>query len=256
MSNRHGTPIWYELFATSGEDAGAFYGKVVGWRVEQSATPGVDYRMLMTGDRGTGGILQLTDDMTAAGARPAWFGYIGVDDVDAAAEKVKALGGEVHVPPTDIPGVGRFAFCVDPQGVMFYVMRGSSDQNSQAYDRGLVGACGWNELYAADPAAAFDFYGQMFGWEKVGEMDMGPMGTYDFIGHAGDQIGAIMRNPPQSPMPHWNYYFRVESIDAARAVVEAEGGTIAMGPHQVPTGDYVIGGFDPQGANFCLVGGK
>ena len=29
-----------------------------------------------------------------------------------------------------------------------------------------------------------------------------------------------------------------------------------MGPHQVPTGDYVIIGSDPQGAEFALVGGK
>ena len=32
--------------------------------------------------------------------------------------------------------------------------------------------------------------------------------------------------------------------------------TIHMGPHQVPTGDWVIVGSDPQGAEFALVGGE
>ena len=29
-----------------------------------------------------------------------------------------------------------------------------------------------------------------------------------------------------------------------------------MGPHQVPTGEYVVIGSDPQGAEFALVGGE
>ncbi len=254
MANRHGTPIWYEVMTTDSDAAETFYSAVVGWTVQRSQQPGMDYRMLMTGDRGTGGIFALDQAMLDAGAKPAWLGYIGVDDVDAAAEKVKSLGGHIFVPPSDIPNVGRFAFCADPQGVPFYVMRGNSPDDSHAFDRSAVGACGWNELYAADKDAAFDFYGQMFGWVKAGSMDMGEMGTYDFIGLGDEQIGAIMTNPPQSPVPHWNYYFRVASINAAKAAIEANGGTIFMGPMEVPTGDHVIGGADPQGAAFSVVG--
>lgn len=253
MTNRHGTPIWYEVMTTDADAAEQFYSSVVGWTVTRSQGP-IDYRMLMMGERGTGGIMQLDQAMLDAGARPGWFMYVGVDDVDASAERIKALGGHIFVPPSDIPNVGRFAFGADPQGVPFYVMRGMSDQASHAFDRALDGACGWNELYAADKAAAFDFYGAMFGWEKAGEMDMGEMGTYDFINVNGDQIGAIMTAPPQSPNPHWNFYFRVASVDAAKAAIEAAGGQIFMGPMQVPTGDYVIGGADPQGATFNVVG--
>jgi hypothetical protein len=39
-------------------------------------------------------------------------------------------------------------------------------------------------------------------------------------------------------------------------MVELKGGTVAMGPHQVPTGDWILIGADPQGAEFALVGGK
>lgn len=31
----------------------------------------------------------------------------------------------------------------------------------------------WHELSTSDPAAAFDFYSQLFGWTKAGETDMG-----------------------------------------------------------------------------------
>ena len=44
------------------------------------------------------------------------MGYIGVDDVDAYARRVKKSGGAIHRGPENIPGVGRFAVAGDPQG--------------------------------------------------------------------------------------------------------------------------------------------
>ena len=86
-------------------------------------------------------------------------------------------------------------------------------------------------------------------------MDMGEMGQYRFIDHQGQRIGALCNACPVA-QPHWRYYFRVPSIAAAKAAVEAQGGTIHMGPHQVPTGDWIVIGSDPQGAEFALVGGQ
>jgi predicted enzyme related to lactoylglutathione lyase len=48
----------------------------------------------------------------------------------------------------------------------------------------------------------------------------------------------------------------VPSIKAAIQSAEQNGGTINMGPHQVPTGDWIVIGTDPQGAEFALVGGE
>jgi len=45
----------------------------------------------------------------AAGTPPGWMGYVEVDDVDASAAQATTLGGAVHLPPHDIPDVGRFA---------------------------------------------------------------------------------------------------------------------------------------------------
>ena len=48
-----------------------------------------------------------------------WLPYFLVTDVDASAEKVKSLGGQIHMGPQDIPGTGRFAVIQDPQGAAF-----------------------------------------------------------------------------------------------------------------------------------------
>ena len=42
-----------------------------------------------------------------------------VEDVDATAANVTKLGGKVHMPPFDIPEVGRSAVVADPQGAAF-----------------------------------------------------------------------------------------------------------------------------------------
>src|SRR5690625_7310585 len=76
------------------------------------------------------------------------------------------------MPPLDIPDVGRLAMVTDPQGAVFYVMRGFSNQISLAFaaDKPRVGHCAWNELSTTDPEAAKAFYFREFGWTKDGEM--------------------------------------------------------------------------------------
>ena len=64
----------------------------------------------------------------------------------------------------------------------------------------------------------------------------------------------MMTKPAQVPVPFWGYYFAVEDIDAGMAKVTAGGGTVLMGPTEVPGGAWVVQGLDPQGAFFALVG--
>jgi len=42
----------------------------------------------------------------------------------------------------------------------------------------------------------------------------------------------------------------------AKTAIEANGGTVTNGPHQVPGDDWIVTGIDPQGAEFALVGGQ
>ena len=47
--------------------------------------------------------------------------YFHVEDCDASAAKAAELGGEICVPPTNIPP-GRFSVLMDPQGATFSIL--------------------------------------------------------------------------------------------------------------------------------------
>jgi predicted enzyme related to lactoylglutathione lyase len=81
---------------------------------------------------------------------------------------------------------------------------------------------------------------------------MGAMGTYQTFAAAGATIGGMMTKPADAPA-HWGYYINVEAIDAAIARVERAGGTLIAGPHEVPTGEWMMNGRDPRGAMFGLL---
>ncbi len=262
MSNKHGDFIWYELMTTDHKAAEDFYGKVVGWRFGGDE----HYRHIEASEGMVGGMLQLTPEMTSGGARPAWLGYITVDDVDASVASITQAGGKVHMPARDMEGVGRIAMVTDPQGAPFYVMKPTPpadappDATSHAFaaERPMQGHCAWNELSTTDPEAAKAFYGKQFGWSKDGEMDMGPLGKYEFLKVSGGRfaLGAVMPKMPEMPVSAWTYYFRVPDIDAAVATIKANGGTILQEPMEIPGGDFSMNAMDPQGVAFALVGSR
>jgi uncharacterized protein len=259
MQNRHGDFIWYELMTTDREAAELFYGRVVGWRFSSDA----HYRHIEASEGMIGGVLPLSPDMTAGGARPAWVGYLTVDDVDASVERITAAGGKVLMPARDMEDVGRIAMVADPQGAPFYVMRPQPpsdrpDETSHAFaaDRPMFGHCAWNELASEDPEAAKAFYREQFGWIQDGDLDMGPLGKYQFLwdGERRFMLGAIMPKMPQQPVSTWSFYFRVPDIDEAADTIKEQGGTLFQEPMEIPGGEFSINASDPQGVAFGLVG--
>ena len=89
---------------TDPDGAKAFYGKVVpGWSVSESIPGEQDYRMIERSDGGfAGGVFGLKQEQLDHGARPAWLGYIGVDDVDGTVARIEAKGGKVLMPAFEI----------------------------------------------------------------------------------------------------------------------------------------------------------
>ena len=256
-----GAFIWYELMTPDPEGAKAFYDAVVGWNIESQSNFPNGYRMIGRSDgKFAGGLLPLDAEMQQHGARPTWLGYIYVDDVDESVRSIEQAGGKTFMPAFDIPEVGRVAMVADPQGAPFYIMKPIPPANdptakSDVFSETAEQRVSWNELSTSDPAAARKFYTAQFGWDDTQFMDIGEMGEYRFLEHDGTRIGALCGVMPGG-QSQWRYYFRVPSIAKAKEVAEANGGTIHMGPHQVPTGDYIVIGSDPQGAEFALVGGQ
>jgi predicted enzyme related to lactoylglutathione lyase len=119
----HGQFCWCELLTTDAASATEFYRRVIGWNAADAGVPGHQYTILSAGETGMGGLMELPQSARDAGAQPGWIGYIAVDDVDAAAARVKDAGGSIHRAPEDIPGIGRFAMVKDPQGAAFTLFR-------------------------------------------------------------------------------------------------------------------------------------
>jgi uncharacterized protein len=87
-------------------------------------------------------------------------------------------------------------------------------------------------------------------------MDMGPMGIYrifDEGDHKQMGDGGMMTEALHIPMSSWNFYFNVDSINAAVERVKSRGGKIISCPMQVPRGGCIIHGQDPQSAMFSLI---
>ena len=254
MTNPHGAPIWYELLTADPDASRAFYDAVFGWRIEAQPAVPLDYRMIDTESGHVGGVMRLSPDMQAGGAKPRWLFYLGVDDVDATAAVINDKGGQVRMGPLDLEGVGRMAFVADPQGNPFYIMRGASEAASTAWDRKAPGKCNWNELNTVDQGAGNAFYADVFGWTYPDKLPMGDMGDYVFVQAGADTIGATMTARAEDAPPGWYFYFGVPDIDAAAEAVRANGGTVRMGPMEVPGGDRIIFAADPDGVLFGAVG--
>jgi uncharacterized protein len=246
--------VWYELLTSDVAAAKGFYSQVVGWNTQDMPMPGMTYTLLRIGETQIGGLMALPTEASDGGMKPAWVGYVGVDDVDGAAAKVKQLGGRIHGVPTDIPNVGRFAMVADPQGAAFNIFKpGQAGQRLVSSEPGHVG---WHELHTSDWSKALAFYADMFGWLKGDSVDMGPMGTYQLFKAGDTAIGGMFNSPAATVARFWLYYFNVADIDAAGKRVADGGGKIMQGPTQVPGGGWIIQAADPQGASFALVGPK
>lgn len=260
MSNPPGSFIWYELMTSDAAGAAAFYGAVVGWEFHppQAGAP-IEYWHIGRSDGGSaGGMLQLTADMLTGGAHSGWLPYLNVPDVDEAVAAIRDDGGATIMPKTTID-VGAFALVTDPQGAPIYVMTpvppaDNPHATSDVFSPSEPQHVRWNELSTSDVDAAKAFYSAHFGFEFNNSMPMGEMGDYWFIDHHGQVLGAVMRQRDPAGRPQWLPYFGVPSALAAETAIRANGGTVIAGPHEVPGGDWVVMGIDPQGAAFGVVG--
>jgi len=120
-----GAPCWYELMTPDPEKARAFYTALFGWTVTISPMPTVSggkYTEFHNGKSAAAGMMPTPPELLGK-VPPHWLPYIAVEDCDATARAWAAAGGRAEVPPTDIPGIGRFAVLTAPDGATLGVIR-------------------------------------------------------------------------------------------------------------------------------------
>jgi predicted enzyme related to lactoylglutathione lyase len=253
MSNpTPGRFVWHDLMATDVDASLEYHRKLFGWTVEEIDIPGMGkYRKLGAGEHEIGGIVPLEG---AEGIPAHWIGYVTVDDVDAASQRAGSSGGQVCVPPTDIPEVGRFSVITDPTGAVVSPFRSIHGEPPEPEGPPPVGTFCWDELLTNDPEACAAFYGEVFGWTTQ-DFDMGELGEYVLFQRGGKGAGAgmLMMPPDAEGRPAWLPYVSVTNVDEKVEKVVELGGTVFVPPTDIPNvGRYSVTA-DPTGAMLAVM---
>ena len=112
---------WSELATRDTEKAAAFYTELFNWGAKVDDKGPMPYTEFQVGGQSIGGMMEMTPQH--GDAPPHWLPYVLVDDCNASAAKVTELGGNILVPPTDVPNVGRFAVFTDPAGAALAIIK-------------------------------------------------------------------------------------------------------------------------------------
>ncbi|MFC4161496.1 VOC family protein [Chitinimonas lacunae] len=112
---------WNELLLPDPDRALAFYRQAFGYDHDSMATDNGRYYVLKRGGQGRVGLTRLNPGQ----AQPHCLPYVRVADCHASTTLASRLDARVDVPPTDVPGVGRFAVLTDPEGAPLGLLQGN-----------------------------------------------------------------------------------------------------------------------------------
>ncbi len=119
LADLPGTWCWTELLTADVEIASQFFANVFDWTIDVETVDGVEIGVAtINGDAVAG----LVTPPPEAKIGTLWAVSFAVTDADSVARIVPALGGQVVVPPTDIPGMGRYCLIAGPAGETFSIV--------------------------------------------------------------------------------------------------------------------------------------
>jgi len=117
-------PAYFDLTVNNPEEAKRFFERVFEWQFEKFPMPYAYYRIQAGAEDEPGidgGIGSIADTPTAEG-RPLTQVTIPVPSVDDYIARVEHAGGKVIETKMPIPGIGWFAACAEPGGLLFGIL--------------------------------------------------------------------------------------------------------------------------------------
>jgi uncharacterized protein len=239
---------WINILTPKPEKACAFFGELLGWTFTEM--PGMGHFIKVAG-HDIGGLYDLNGPQTPPGLRPVVGVMVKVESADAAAEKVKSLGGDTK-PPFDVLDKGRMAVCFDPNGAEFDVWESKVASGTEV-DSALHGAPSWSENLTTDTARATAFYADLFGWTP----EVMPMPGFDYTAFklGSEFVAGMMPILPHmgNVPPHWGTYFTVSDTDETAGLATRLGGTVCVPPTDIPNVGRFCGVNSPQGVMFYVI---
>lgn len=256
-----GVPCWVETWQDDGEAATAYYSRVLGWEVEQTASPDrLPFRMCRLRGRDVAAIGSPIPE--GAPPVPSWTTFIQVESAEETTAKVEEAGGSVIVGPMDSLDGGRLAIAADPAGAAFAVWEQAKHRGAQVINE--PGAWAMSMLVTPDPEEAVRFYGEVFGWatESFG-MGGDEITMFTLPGYVGgepeqpvprDVVATLApAGAAEGAPPHWSVDFWISDPDEAARITTEMGGRVLAGPFDIPDIDMRQAALaDPQGATFTV----
>lgn len=114
-------PSYFDMTVHDVDKARRFFEQVFDWRFEKLPSSDQYYRIQAgpSGERGINGGIGLVNQARISEGRPLTQISIPVPDLDAFIAKIKENGGYVVEARLAIPGVGWYATCAEPGGLIF-----------------------------------------------------------------------------------------------------------------------------------------
>lgn len=233
--------VWADLVTDDLLTARKFYAQLFGWTFWEMG----NYSIALNEERPMCGMFQrpLPKDKEA---KPRWFGYISVPNVEKAQRAVLKSGGRVLAAPQKMPKRGEQAVFVDPEGAVFGVVRSSAgDPEDFLAD---PGDWIWIELISRDAKKAGEFYRRIADYEIV-ENTSERKGDYVYVSKGFARAAALSIPQDQSNVkPTWLLFVRVESVEGTLAKTKQIGGKVLLEPKPDLLNGKVAVIADPTGA--------
>lgn len=240
--------VWADLVTDDVAAAKNFYGRLFGWTFQDL---GNDYVVAANDERPLCG-MQQQPRPTDRPARPRWFAYLSVPNVEKASRAVTAAGGRVLAPSRKFPKRGEQAIFADPEGAVFGVVKSSSgDPRDFLPD---PGDWIWIQLLSRDGDKAAEFYRAVGGYEVIANTASNRLS--DFILSSEGYARATIRTIPRERaevIPTWLPFVRVKSVSESVAQTGALGGKTLVEPKPGLFEGRVAVVADPTGAAIGLL---
>lgn len=244
-----GAPAWIDLMTSDPEKAKDFYSQLFGWTYEtgdQDKYGG--YIMAFKNGQPVAGMMKNDGQ---SGYPDVWTTYLRVEDINATVDAATRNGGQIFLPPMEVPEQGHMAMIGDAGGAAVGLWQFGGHTGFKVHSE--PGAPAWHELHTRDYPASVKFYQDVLGW-KTDVMSDTPEFRYTTLGSGDAATAGIMdasATLAEGVPANWQVYFGVENADATIERAVALGAKVIQPAEDTPFGRMALLA-DPTGAVFKI----
>ncbi len=242
-----GNPVvQFEIAGPDGPALQQFYRDLFGWKIDVQSEEMGNYGLVSANEGGIGGGLLPTTEGAPTPSHVSF--YVQVDEIEAALDRVAAMGGRAIMPPVEIaPGMGSIAMFIDPADNCIGLYSLPAEWDGQMPPKGSGPPVVHFEVGGSDGAMLANFYAEMFDWQ----IHLHEETNYRLIQQEPGGIGGgIFQHAEGMPPNNPSVAVMVSDLQAYLDKAVSLGGTALMSPTEIP------GGFGAMAIFFDIAGNR